>query len=168
MSWKSNATAAFAATLIASAIGCDSDTVSPRPDPISIAGVYNYTFEFTNGEEGEISCEGQGVITITQQSPSTFIGETGEGGLVTCSGSELPISVPSDVVAVTGEIDDTDLTLHFLLEAEPFCDASSTVEDDPVTRLSGTATCLVDPAVLGLSGDPVELSGSWLANRTGD
>lgn len=167
MSWKSNVTAAFAAGLVAAVIGCDSDAASPDPDPISVAGVYNYTFDFTNGEEGEISCEGEGGITITQQPDSTFSGETADGGLVNCSGSELPISVPSGVVAVTGEISDTDLTLRFHHLGDELCDASGMVEGNPVTGISGTATCLVDPAVLGLSGDPVELTGSWRGDRTG-
>lgn len=170
MSWKANSTvtAAFAAALVAPVVACDPVAPDPDPEPISVAGVYSYTFEFTNGAEGEdaISCEGQGVIMIAQQADSTFSGETAEGGLVTCSGSGQPAPVPGGLVAMTGEIAGTDLMLQFLPEQD-VCDALGTVEGNPVTGLSGTATCLVDAAVLGRSGDPVELTGAWRADRTG-
>lgn len=170
MSWKSHFTATFATVLVAAGAGCDSDPTSPGSEPISIAGVYDYTFDVSNGEEGEdeVACQGQGVITVVQQSDFAFTAQTAADGFVECTGFGIEIPEQSGVVNLAGEIDDREVTFQFpLLEDSELCDASGEILGDPVTGMSGTATCMLDPEVFGREGAPIELIGPWNADRTG-
>lgn len=172
MSWKSYVTATCASALVATVLGCDSDPVSsePDPDPISVTGVYDYTFDVNNGESGddEIGCSGHGVVTFTQQSDATFTAETVEDGLVVCVGFGGEISDSTGVVVLEGELSDTEVTFQFPLpEVSELCEASGEVEGNPVTGLSGTATCVIDLSALEPGSEPVTLSGTWQADRHG-
>lgn len=169
MSWKSCVTATFATLLVTAVLGCDDDPSGLIPDP-PLNGEYDYTFDVSNGETGEaeVACAGQGMITITQQTGSTFTAETAEDGVVECSGFGEEISESSGVVPLEGTVDDDDVAFRFPLLADlELCDATGeTSGDDPVTSMSGTATCELDPAAFDLPGEPITLNGEWAAQRT--
>lgn len=166
MSSKSCFTAAFATVLVVAAVGCDSDPTDPGTDPITIAGDYAYTYQFTSADH-EVTCTGSGVVHFQEQAGSTYVGETEEDGIVECTGFEVPVSSPSGVVEVMAEVSNDAIAIQFpLLENQP-CDGTGTIENDPAQSLEGDATCTVDPAALELEGDPIELTGPWQAERIG-
>lgn len=172
MSWKSHLTAMFALTLVAAVLGCDEDPASPGPpDPISIAGTYDWMFDVSNDESGDdaFGCTGQGMATIMQPTDSTWQAGTAGEGTLDCVFFGEQEQLPTGEVAVGGELDGTDVAFQFPLPdvSEP-CTAVGVVEDDPVTRLSGTATCTVDPSDFERQGDPFTLTGTWQADRTGN
>lgn len=169
MSWKSCVTATFATLLVTAVLGCDDDPSGLIPDP-PLNGEYDYTFDVSNGETGEaeVACAGQGMITITQQTGSTFTAETAEDGEVTCVIFGFDISEASGVVELDGTLDGDNVTFEFPLLADlELCDATGeTSGDDPVTSISGTATCELDPTEFGFEGDLITLNGTWEAQRT--
>lgn len=169
MSWKPCVTFAFATILVAGILGCDDDSVSPDTDPISIGGLYEYLFDVSSADD-EIVCGGEGFITFTQESDTTFTAVTEPDGTVLCEIFGQPIESSSGTVAVTGRIDRRHVTLEFpLAEASEVCTGSADVLVDEPLAMTGTLTCVLDLAAFGFEdGGEVTVTGPWSAERTSE